>query len=249
MSRLRVAIVDDEAPARALLREYLRAEPEVEVVAECTNGFEAVRAVEELHPDLLLLDVQMPRLSGFDVLGLVERDVAVVFVTAYDAYAVRAFDVQAVDYLLKPVAPERLRQALARARQRLGRPSRVAAAALQAAATPHPASQSRLVVRDGGRVEVLPLDAIDVIEAQDNGVVVRTMGRRLRKASTLNDLAAQLDPGRFVRVHRCFLLNVARLARLELYARDSRLAVLADGAKIPVSRAGYARLRQLLPSL
>ncbi|HNX51588.1 MAG TPA: response regulator [Thermoanaerobaculaceae bacterium] len=248
MSRLRVAIVDDEAPARALLREYLGAEPEVELVAECANGFEAVRAVEELRPDLLLLDVQMPRLSGFDVLGLVERDVAVVFVTAYDAYAVRAFDVQAVDYLLKPVAPERLRQALARARQRLGQPPRVAAAALQAAATPHAAPLSRLVVRDGGQVEVVPLDAIDVIEAQDDCVVVRTRGRKLRKASTLNDLAAQLDPGRFVRVHRCFLLNVARLARLELYARDSRLAVLADGSKIPVSRAGYARLRSVLPA-
>lgn len=249
MSRLRVAIVDDEVPARALLREYLAAEPEVELVAECANGFEAVRAVEELHPDVLLLDVQMPRLSGFDVLELVERDVAVVFVTAFDAYAVRAFEVQAVDYLLKPVAPERLRQALTRARQRLGRPHQAASAALQAAATPQAGPATRLIVREGGRVEILPLEAVDVIEAQDDCVVVRSGGKKLRKASTLNDLAGQLDPGRFVRVHRCFLLNVARLARLELYARDSRLAVLTDGSKIPVSRTGYARLRQVLPSV
>ena len=249
MSTLRVAIVDDEAPARALLREYLAAEPDVELVAECANGFEAVRAVEELHPDVLLLDVQMPRLSGFDVLELVEREVAVIFVTAYDAYAVRAFEVQAVDYLLKPVAPERLRQALARARQRLGRPHKAASAALQAATGSQSGSATRLIVRDGGRVEILPLEAIDVIEAQDDCVVVRTKGRKLRKASTLNELGAQLDPTRFVRVHRCFLLNVARLARLELYARDSRLAVLADGSKIPVSRTGYARLRQILPSI
>lgn len=249
MSTLRVAIVDDEAPARALLREYLAAEPGVELVAECANGFEAVRAVEELHPDVLLLDVQMPRLSGFDVLELVEREVAVIFVTAYDAYAVRAFEVQAVDYLLKPVAPERLRQALARARQRLGRPHKAASAALQAATGSQSGSATRLIVRDGGRVEILPLEAIDVIEAQDDCVVVRTKGRKLRKASTLNELGAQLDPTRFVRVHRCFLLNVARLARLELYARDSRLAVLADGSKIPVSRTGYARLRQILPSI
>ena len=249
MSALRVAIVDDEAPARALLLEYLAAEPGVEVVAECANGFEAVRAVEELHPDVLLLDVQMPRLSGFDVLELVERDVAVIFVTAYDAYAVRAFEVQAVDYLLKPVAPERLRQALARARQRLGRPRQVASAALHAAAAPQAGPATRLIVREGGRVEILPLEAVDVIEAQDDCVVVRSGGRKIRKTSTLNDLAAQLDPARFVRVHRCFLLNVARLARLELYARDSRLAVLADGSKIPVSRTGYARLRQILPSI
>lgn len=248
MTTLRVAIVDDEAPARALLREYLAAEPGVEVVAECANGFEAVRAVEELHPDVLLLDVQMPRLSGFDVLELVERDVAVVFVTAYDAYAVRAFEVQAVDYLLKPVAPERLRQALARVRQRLGRPHVVASAALQAAAAPQTGPATRLIVREGGRVEILPLEAIDVIEAQDDCVVVRSGARRIRKTSTLNDLAAQLDPARFVRVHRCFLLNVARLARLELYARDSRLAVLADGSKIPVSRPGYARLRAVIGS-
>jgi two-component system LytT family response regulator len=247
MSHLRVAIVDDEAPARALLREYLAAEPCVEVVAECANGFEAVRAVEELHPDVLLLDVQMPKLSGFDVLELVERDVAVIFVTAYDAYAVRAFEVQAVDYLLKPVAPERLRQALARARQRLGRPHRAASAALQAA-TGSQAEVTRLIVRDGGQVEILPLEAIDVIEAQDDCVVVRAKGRRLRKTSTLSELAAQLDPGRFVRVHRCFLLNVTRLTRIELYARDSRLAVLADGSKIPVSRSGYARLRAVLPA-
>ncbi|MCU0293331.1 MAG: response regulator [Thermoanaerobaculaceae bacterium] len=248
MSTLRVAIVDDEAPARALLREYLAAEDGVEVVAECANGFEAVRAVEELHPDVLLLDVQMPRLSGFDVLELVERDVAVVFVTAYDAYAVRAFEVQAVDYLLKPVAPERLGQALARARQRLGRPRQVASAALQAAAAPQAGTATRLIVREGGRVEILPLEAVDVIESQDDCVVVRSGARRIRKTSTLNDLAAQLDPARFVRVHRCFLLNVARLSRLELYARDSRLAVLADGSKIPVSRTGYARLRAVIGS-
>lgn len=246
MSTLRVAIVDDEAPARALLREYLAAEDGVEVVAECANGFEAVRAVEELHPDVLLLDVQMPRLSGLDVLELVERDVAVVFVTAYDAYAVRAFEVQAVDYLLKPVAQERLQQALARARQRLGRPHVAASAALQAAAAPQAGPATRLIVREGGRVEILPLEAVDVIEAQDDCVVVRSGGRKIRKTSTLNDLAAQLDPARFVRVHRCFLLNVARLSRLELYARDSRLAVLADGSKIPVSRTGYARLRAVL---
>lgn len=246
MSALRVAVVDDEAPARALLCEYLGAIPEVEVVAECANGFEAVRAVEELHPDLLLLDVQMPKLSGFDVLEMVEREVAVVFVTAYDQYAVRAFEVQAVDYLLKPVAPERLRRAVERVRHRLGKPRTAVAAQLASAAAPEPGPLERLVLRDGARVDVVPVDAVDVVEAQDDCVVVRARGRRWRKTSTLQEVAERLDPRRFVRVHRCFVLNLASIAGLETYAKDSRLAVLRDGSKVPVSRAGYARLRQLM---
>src|SRR5208337_1659042 len=134
--RLRVAIVDDEALARSLLREYLAAVPDVEVVAECANGFEAVKAVAEVAPDLLLLDIQMPKLDGFEVLELVERDVAVVFVTAYDEHAIRAFEVHAVDYLLKPFPPERLAQALDRARARLGQPRQATSTELSTVARP-----------------------------------------------------------------------------------------------------------------
>ncbi|MGV8040201.1 MAG: LytR/AlgR family response regulator transcription factor [Thermoanaerobaculaceae bacterium] len=246
MSALRVVVVDDEAPARALLREYLGAIPEVEVVVECANGFEAVRAVEELHPDLLLLDVQMPKLSGFDVLEMVEREVAVVFVTAFDQYAVRAFEVQAVDYLLKPVAPERLQQAVDRVRHTLGKPRTGLAAQLASAVAPEAGPLERMVLRDGARVDVVPVDAVDVVESQDDCVVVRARGRRWRKTATLHELAQRLDPRRFVRVHRCFVLNLASIAGLETYAKDSRLAVLRDGSKVPVSRAGYARLRQLM---
>ncbi|HPW56683.1 MAG: response regulator [Thermoanaerobaculaceae bacterium] len=246
MSALRVVVVDDEAPARALLREYLATLPEVEVIAECGNGFEAVRAVEELHPDLLLLDVQMPKLSGFDVLEMVEREVAVVFVTAFDQYAVRAFEVQAVDYLLKPVALERLQRAVERVRYQLGKPRAAVAAQLASAAAPEPGPLERLVLRDGARVDVVPVDAVDVVEAQDDCVVVRAKGRRWRKTSTLQEVAERLDPRRFVRVHRCFVLNLASISGLETYAKDSRLAVLRDGSKVPVSRAGYARLRQLM---
>src|SRR6476660_1465560 len=120
-SRLRVAIVDDEALARSVLREYLTASADVDIVAECQNGFEAVKVVSELHPDLLFLDVQMPKLDGFEVLELVGRDVAVVFTTAYDQYAIRAFEVHAVDYLLKPFSAQRLAAAIDRVRERLGR--------------------------------------------------------------------------------------------------------------------------------
>src|SRR5262245_30736669 len=156
---LRVAIVDDEPLARAVLREYLTAIADVEIVAECANGFEAVKIVAELHPDLLFLDVQMPKLDGFEVLELVGRDVAVVFVTAYDQYAIRAFEVHAVDYLLKPISPERLAEALARARDRLQRGQPLPVEALAAAAGRTPSSRAgRVLVRDGPRVHVLPID-------------------------------------------------------------------------------------------
>ena len=240
--RLRVAIVDDEEPARALLREYLSAHPEVEVVAECANGFEAVRAATELDIDLLLLDVRMPGISGFEVLELLEHDVSVVFVTAHDEHALRAFEVYAVDYLLKPVSAERLAQALSRARERLGRPQ-PELAAVAAAARAEIAPLRRVLVRDGPQVHVIPVEALDVVEARDDYVRLRSRGREYRKQQTLGELAAQLDPGRFVRVHRSFIVNVERVARIERYAKDSRLVVLKDGGKIPVSRAGYARLR------
>ncbi len=240
---LRVALVDDEAPARALLREYLAGCPDVEVVAECANGFEAIAAVERTAPALLLLDIQMPGLSGFEVLELLEREVAVVFVTAYDEYAVRAFEVHAVDYLLKPFSRERLLQALARARSRMGRPGAPSAGAIAAAARPAGEWRARVVAREGGRVHVIPVESIDCVEARDDYLCLRAGGREVRKQQTLSELAAELDPGRFVRVHRSFILNVAALARIELYAKDSRLAVLRDGTKIPVSRAGYAALR------
>ncbi|HUK13221.1 MAG TPA: response regulator [Thermoanaerobaculaceae bacterium] len=243
---LRVAIVDDEAPARALLREYLAGVPDVELVAECANGFEAVKAVAELDPDLLLLDIRMPKLDGFEVLELLEREVAVVFVTAYDEHALRAFEVNAVDYLLKPLAKDRLLLALDRARARLreGRPFPVAE--VLAAARPAGAPLARVLVREGSRVHVIPIEKLDLVEARDDYICLHSAGNEYRKQQTLAALAAQLDPVRFVRVHRSFIVNVERLAGIELYAKDSRIAILRDGTKVPLSRAGYGRLRELL---
>ncbi|MBZ5587054.1 MAG: LytTR family DNA-binding domain-containing protein [Acidobacteriia bacterium] len=244
--KLRVAIVDDEAPARSLLREYLSALPDVEIVAECANGFEAVKAVEEAAPALLLLDIQMPGLSGFEVLDLLGCDVAVVFVTAYDEYALRAFEVHAVDYLLKPFSPARLKEALGRARQRIGRPRQAGLEKLAASARPPGEWPNRLVARERGRVHVIPVDDLDLVEARDDYVCLRSGGREVLKQQTLTELAAQLDPARFMRVHRSFIVNVAKIARIERYAKDSRLAVLLDGTKVPISRAGYASLRDHL---
>jgi two-component system LytT family response regulator len=243
---LRVAIVDDEALARAVLREYLTPLADIEIVAECANGFDAVKAVAELHPDLLFLDVQMPKLDGFEVLELVGRDVAVVFVTAYDQYAIRAFDVHAVDYLLKPFSSERLAEALTRARDRLQRGERPLMQELVADARPSAAKAGRVLVRDGAKVHVLAIDKIDFVQAQDDYVSFHCEGREYLKEQTLTQVETGFDPARFVRIHRSYLLNLDRLARVETDVRENRVAVLTDGRRLPVSRAGYARLSERL---
>lgn len=244
--RLRVAIVDDEDLARAVVREYLTAMADVEIVAECANGFEAVKVVSELQPDLLILDVQMPKLNGFEVLELVGRDVAVVFVTAYDQYAIRAFEVHAVDYLLKPFSGDRLAAALERARERLGGGEKMPVQELAAAGQPVQGHTRRILVRDGPRVHVLPVEKIDYVQAQDDYVCFRCEGKEYLKEQTLGELETVLDPAKFVRIHRSFLLNVDRLARVELDERENRMAVLTDGRRLPISRSGYARLGSLL---
>lgn len=247
-ARLRVAIVDDEALARRVLRECLAGHDDIEIVAECQNGFEAVKAVAEQRPDLVLLDIQMPRLDGFEVLELIGCDVPVIFVTAFDEYALKAFDVHAVDYLLKPFTADRLAGALARARERIGRAERLPVEAITAAARPRQGPLERVLIRDGAQVHVLPVGQVDYIEAQDDYASFRVEGRQYLKDQTLAKLEAELDPARFVRIHRSYILNIERLARVELYAKDSRVAILRDGTKLPISRAGYARLSQLLQS-
>ena len=243
---LRIVIVDDEPLARAVVREYADGEPGIEVVADCANGFEAVKAVTDLKPDLVLLDVQMPKLDGFEVLELLGRDQAVVFVTAYDQYALRAFEVHAVDYLLKPFSAERFQEAMQRARERLRARAALPLEDLVREAKPRTGPAERVLIRDGANVHVLPVDRIDLVEAQDDYVAFKADGRQYLKDQTLAAVEATLDPARFVRVHRSFIVNIDRIAKVELYAKDSRMATLRDGTRVPVSRAGYARLSELL---
>jgi two-component system LytT family response regulator len=243
---VKVAIVDDEEPARKLLREYLSAYDDVEIVSECANGFEAVKAVTDLKPDLLLLDIQMPRLDGFEVLELIGHEVDVIFVTAYDKYALRAFEVHAVDYLLKPFSSDRLREALDHARKRLATKEKLPVENLAASARPAGAKLERVLIRDGSNVHVIPVSKLDYVEAQDDYVCFRSEGKRYLKQQTLGDVETVLDPSQFVRIHRSYILNIDRLARLELYAKDSHAAILRDGTRLPVSRSGYARLNAVL---
>ncbi len=241
---LGVVIVDDEPLARALVRELLASRPDVEVLAECANGFEAVKAVAETKPDVLFLDVQMPRLDGFEVLELIERDAegrpAVVFTTAYDQYALRAFDANAVDYLLKPYDRARFDTALERARSRIG------AAAPGASAPRREGPLSRVVVKDGTTVTVLPVATIDFVKAEDDYVLLRAGGKNHLKQQTLASLEEALPKERFVRIHRSYILNLDRLWKVEPSDTGAPTAILTDGTRLPVSRAGAQRLNELL---
>ena len=243
--RLKAILVDDEELARQLLREYLNAAKGVDIVAECANGFEAVKAISEQRPDLVFLDVQMPKLDGFEVLELIGREVAVIFVTAYDQYAMKAFDAHAVDYLLKPFSQDRLEKALERARQRLGQ-KLPPPTELSREARPPEQHLQRIVVKDGARVHIIPVDTLDYAEAQDDYIALHSQRKSYLKQQTISSLEAGLDPERFVRIHRSIIVNLERIAKIEPYAKDSRVAVLSDGTQLPVSRAGYDRLRTLL---
>jgi two-component system LytT family response regulator len=243
---IKAVIVDDEELARSLVREYLSAHPSVEIVAECANGFEAVKAVTELRPDLMFLDIQMPKLSGFEVLELLEEPPAVIFVTAFDQYALKAFEVHAVDYLLKPYNKERFDQALMHAADRIAQ--HVPAVEKEVAIDARPAGQfaERVLIKEGSKVLVIPAEKVDYVEAQDDYISVRSEGKSHLKMQRMSDLEALLDPRRFVRIHRSYILNIERLAKIELYAKDSRTAVLKDGTQLPVSRTGYDKLKELL---
>jgi two-component system LytT family response regulator len=240
--RVRVIIVDDEQLARAVLREYLGAHADIEIVAECANGFEAVKAIAELQPDLVFLDIQMPKLNGFEVLELAGQATRYIFVTAFEQYAIKAFEVHAVDYLLKPFSQQRLDTALAHARSSTATP---AVAGMLRDTAKRNIPLVRVLIRDGAKVHIIAAADIDHIEAQDDYVQVSAGGKAWLKNQRLAELEEQLDPGKFVRIHRSYIVNLEHMSRIEPVGKDSHAAVLLDGRRIPISRSGYQKLRAL----
>jgi two-component system LytT family response regulator len=240
---MRVIIVDDEELARAVLREYLHAHADLELVGECANGFEAVKAISELQPDLVLLDIQMPKLNGFEVVELAGAKSRYIFVTAYDQYALKAFEIHAVDYLLKPVSRQRFDQAILHARASAAPASGMNALIAEPALKPRPLE--RILIRDGAQVHVVATATIDYIEAQDDYVCIRAAGKSYLKNQALADLERQLDSAAFVRIHRSYIVHITSMHRIEP-GRDSHCAILHDGTRLPVSRAGYQKLRLLV---
>ena len=243
-ARMRVAIVDDELLARSVLREYLARHDDIDIVAECANGFDAVKAIAELEPELVFLDIQMPRLDGFEVAELIGAKTKLIFVTAYDQYALKAFECHALDYLLKPFSEQRFDQALAHARANCGTPEAVQTLAREAATRAAPLD--RVLIRDGAKVHVIASARIDYIEAQDDYISIRSEGKSYLKSQRLSELETQLDPAKFLRVHRSYLLNIDGIRRIEAATKDSHVAILHDDTRIPVSKAGYQKLKLLV---
>lgn len=237
---LRALIADDEPLARALVREFLAAHANVQVLAEADNGLEAARCIQDLAPDLVFLDIRMPKLTGLEVLQLTGLRRGVIFTTAYDQHALAAFDLHAIDYLLKPFSQERFDAAMQRASQLL-REDAPAVERLVAAQ-----ALTRVLIREGSELRVLPLDEVDYIEAQADYVAFRHAGRDHLKAQRISELEAQLDPRQFVRVHRSFIVNLRQLQALERTESNGYAVRLRSGKRIPVSRSGHERLLGVL---
>lgn len=248
-TRITAVIVDDEPHARQGLQNFLAEHEELEIVAVCENGLQAVKAVNELKPQLMFLDIQMPKLDGFDVLELLgDQTPFVIFVTAYDEYAVRAFEANALDYLMKPLDPQRLKKAVDKAAGKIRNEQPLVLNSIPADTFRENESDivKRILVRDGSDVHVLAADSVCYIESADDYVAIQTDDATHIKLDSLSKLEKKLDPRQFCRIHRSYLLNVTYLARIETETKDSKVAILANGKQLPISRSGYGLLKRLL---
>lgn len=245
--KITAVIVDDEPHARQGLQNALAKYAELEVVAVCENGLQAVKAVNELKPQLLFLDIQMPKLDGFDVLELLgDQTPYVIFVTAFDEYAVKAFESNAVDYLMKPLDPERLQQAVTKIVARVGSSQPQPIQALIEDREREQELMQRILVRDGSDVHVLAVSSVYYIEAADDYVAIQTEDATHIKLDRLNSLEEKLDSRLFCRIHRSYLLNVNYLVCIEMETKDTKVAILTNGKQLPISRSGYGSLKKLL---
>jgi two-component system LytT family response regulator len=242
--RLRALIVDDEDLARRLIREYLQGHADIDVVGECENGLDAVKQITALQPDLVFLDIQMPRLTGLEVLELTGRRAGVIFTTAYDEHAIKAFELHAVDYLLKPFSKARFDDALARART-LHAPA-AAAPAIDALVARKTAPLERILIRDREQVHVIAIEQVECIEAQGDYLAIHVDGKCHLKPQRISEIEEQLDPARFLRVHRSFIISLAHLQAIERPGPDRHAARLRSGKRVPISRSGYEKLRTLV---
>lgn len=242
---MKVLIIDDEPLARSIIREYLAGYPNISVADECKDGFEGIKAIMQQQPDLIFLDVQMPKINGFEMLELVDQPPAVIFTTAFDEYAIKAFEAHAVDYLMKPFSKERFDKAVQKWLDQQNT-SPVDQVPLLATAAQLPQQSQRIVVKTGGKIQIIPVQEIDYLEAADDYVRVNTKKGTFLKNKTMSHFEKVLDAHQFVRTHRSFIVNVSMINRIDPYEKDNHLAILSSGAKIPVSKTGYAKLKGIL---
>ncbi|HEU4901130.1 MAG TPA: response regulator [Flavisolibacter sp.] len=242
---MKAILIDDEPLARMIVKEYLQAHPDIEVIAECNDGFEGVKAINQHRPDLLFLDIQMPKINGFEMLELLEQPPAVIFTTAFDEYAIKAFETHAVDYLLKPFSQERFDKALEKFRNQAGQQKDATEKLLQDSPK-LPSQAERIVVKNGGKIKIIPVPSIHYIEAADDYVKITTPEGSFLKNKTMGFYEKNLPPSLFVRIHRSYITNVQEITRIDPYEKESHLAVLKSGARLPVSKNGYQKLKDVL---
>lgn len=240
----KVVIIDDEPLARELVAGLLESEQQFEITAQCGNGFEGFKAIQEQNPDLIFLDVQMPKLNGFEMLELIDEPPAVIFTTAFDEYAMKAFDAQALDYLLKPITQERFTTAINKFLQQSG--ETVYKTEPLADTNIYSGYQQRIVVKDGGNIRIIPAADIQYIAASDDYIKIHTQEKTYLKKSTLTSIEKSMNPKQFVRVHRSYIMPVSKLIKIEAYEKDSHVALLKDGLQVPVSKSGMDKLKQVL---
>lgn len=239
---IRVLLVDDEPLARSMIREYLKEEKEIEILAECNDGFEALKFLQENEADLLFLDIQMPRINGFEMLELIDKPPMVIFTTAFDEFAIKAFEASAIDYLLKPFSRERFHRALEKVRDKsLHRQNSVSQEELTNG-NPYLKQSNRVVIRNQGKVIIIPLSDIYFFEAADDYVRIHCVQGKFLKNKTLFSYESALADHSFIRVHRSYLLNVDFIARIEPHEKDSFQAILTTGDRVPVSKSGYSKI-------
>jgi len=244
---MKTIIIDDEPLARMIVKEYLQSYKEIEIVAECGDGFEGLKAIQHHQPDLVFLDIQMPKITGFEMLELVDQPVSIIFTTAYDQYAIKAFEANAVDYLLKPFGKERFDKAMQKfsEQQSLNNKKDVSEQLLQMVAN-SPTQNNRVVVKNGNKIKIIPAIDILYLEAADDYVKIHTKEGAFLKNKTMSYFEETLDAGLFVRCHRSYIINVQEVTRIDQNEKDSHIALLKSGIKIPVSRNGYTKLKIVL---
>lgn len=242
----KVIIIDDEYLARSVVKEYLAGHADLELVAECGDGFEGVKAIQQHQPDLIFLDIQMPKINGFEMLELIEQPPAVIFTTAFDEYAIRAFEAHAVDYLLKPFNKDRFDKAVTKWADQKKSATAVVDQGLLETAALSPSQNQRIVVKNGNKIKIIPVHDIWYLEAADDYVKVHTPEGYFLKNKTMGFFEQVLDKQQFARCHRSYIVNVQQITRIDPYEKDNHVALLRSGARVPVSRGGYGKLKSVL---
>lgn len=240
---MNVIIIDDEILARNIVKEYLQLHSDIHIVAECEDGFEGIKAIQQFQPDLIFLDIQMPKINGFEMLELIEAPPAVIFTTAFDEFALKAFEINAVDYLLKPFSKERFEKAIHKHRETK---AGVATQRVLETASQTALQQNRVVVKDGSKIKIIPVGKIHYLEAADDYVKIVTADGTYLKKRTMAFFEASLEKHHFVRVHRSFLVNTSLVTRIDPFEKDGHLLLLSTGARLTVSKAGYGKLKEAL---